>query len=271
MKELKIIEHNGARVLTTSQLAESYGATSEKISYNFNYNKSRYQEGKHFIALTGDEKRSFINRHEIQDGSKKAQTLYLWTEKGAWLHAKSLNTDQAWEVYEMLVDEYYRIKESTVNVHQLSPELQMFNKLFNTLAQQELEQKQLKAEVEQTKSEVNGIREIVALNTRNWRKDVNSILNNIAIKLGGYEQYKHIRNESYDLLEQRANCKLSIRVINKQKKMALEGVAKSKVDKVSKLDAIDDDKRLLEIYLAVVKEMAIKYRVDIPQTVEGTA
>jgi len=36
--------------------------------------------------------------------------LYLWTEKGAWLHAKSLNTDQAWDAYEALVDDYYRIK-----------------------------------------------------------------------------------------------------------------------------------------------------------------
>lgn len=33
--------------------------------------------------------------------------LYLWTEKGAFLHAKSLGTDKAWEVYEILVDSYF--------------------------------------------------------------------------------------------------------------------------------------------------------------------
>lgn len=111
MNQLQTIEQSGQRVLTTAQLAESYGATSEKISYNFNYNKERYKEGKHFIALAGEEKRDFVNHHEIQDGSKNAKVLYLWTEKGAWLHAKSLNTDQAWDAYEMLVDEYYKIIE----------------------------------------------------------------------------------------------------------------------------------------------------------------
>ena len=34
------------------------------------------------------------------------------TEKGAWLHAKSLNTDQAWEAYESLVDDYYRLTKN---------------------------------------------------------------------------------------------------------------------------------------------------------------
>jgi hypothetical protein len=111
MNQLKVIEQNNQRVLTTAQLAESYGASSEKVSYNFNYNKSRYTEGKHFIAITGDEKREFVNRHEIQDGAKNAKTLYLWTEKGAWLHAKSLNTDEAWDAYEKLVDEYYKLAE----------------------------------------------------------------------------------------------------------------------------------------------------------------
>ena len=35
---------------------------------------------------------------------KRTSHLYLWTEKGALLHAKSLNTDKAWEVYDYLVD-----------------------------------------------------------------------------------------------------------------------------------------------------------------------
>lgn len=38
---------------------------------------------------------------------RKASKLYLWTEKGAFLHAKSLNTDVAWEVYDKLVDSYF--------------------------------------------------------------------------------------------------------------------------------------------------------------------
>ncbi|UOQ85660.1 ORF6C domain-containing protein [Gracilibacillus salinarum] len=111
MTDLTIINYDGQRVLTTSQLAESYGTSSKVISKNFTRNQDRYTEGKHFIPLKGQEKHDFINRHQIDDGSRNAQVLYLWTEKGAWLHAKSLNTNQAWNVYEMLVDDYYNVKE----------------------------------------------------------------------------------------------------------------------------------------------------------------
>ena len=37
-----------------------------------------------------------------------ANKLYLWTEKGALLHAKSLGTDEAWDAYELLDYEYYK-------------------------------------------------------------------------------------------------------------------------------------------------------------------
>ncbi|MCY9681644.1 ORF6N domain-containing protein, partial [Paenibacillus larvae] len=59
----------------------------------------------------GQELKDFKATRQIDDNLKFAPILYLWTEKGAWMHAKSLNTDRAWEAYEMLVDEYYRIKD----------------------------------------------------------------------------------------------------------------------------------------------------------------
>lgn len=107
MNELQIIEYKNIRVLTTQQIAEAYGSDTRVISNNFNRNKERYIEGKHYICLEDGEKREFVDHHQIDDGSKKASKLYLWTEKGAFLHAKSLNTDVAWEVYDKLVDSYF--------------------------------------------------------------------------------------------------------------------------------------------------------------------
>ena len=43
--------------------------------------------------------------------------------------------------------------------------------------------------------------------------------------------------------------------------MADEGVSKSKRDKLNKVDVIQDDKKLIEIYMAIVKEYAIKNNV----------
>ena len=112
MRNLKVVEYKNIRVLTTQQLAEAYDADAKVVSNNYNRNRNRYEEGKHFVCLEGDEKRMFLNHHQIDDGSKNAVKVYLWTEKGAFLHAKSLNTDKAWEAYSDLIDGYYKQKDA---------------------------------------------------------------------------------------------------------------------------------------------------------------
>lgn len=107
MNELQITEHKGIRVLTTQQIAEAYGTNADVITKNFNRNKDRYIDGKHFICLKGEELKDFKANGQI-DLLPNVNTLYLWTEKGAFLHAKSLNTDTAWEVYDRLVDNYFQ-------------------------------------------------------------------------------------------------------------------------------------------------------------------
>ncbi|MCP1134378.1 ORF6C domain-containing protein [Paenibacillus polysaccharolyticus] len=116
MNQLKIIERKNQRVLTSAQLAEAYGTDYKTISNNFTRNKTRYTEGKHFILLVGEERREFLNNHQIDDSSKHAKHIYLWTMKGALLHAKSLGTDKAWEAYEGLVDDYFNKVERLQNM-----------------------------------------------------------------------------------------------------------------------------------------------------------
>lgn len=112
MHELKAIEANGQRVLTTKQIAEAYGTDPERIKLNYRYNKKRFIDGKHIIPIEGEELRHFKTRYQFDSSFKYAKSLYLWTEKGALLHAKSLNTDKAWEVYEYLVDYYFRAEDT---------------------------------------------------------------------------------------------------------------------------------------------------------------
>ena len=106
MNNLTVTEYKNIRVLTTQQIAEAYEPDTRIISNNFNRNKERYVEGKHFVCLDGEELKEFKTNHHF-DESSRINKLYLWTEKGAFLHAKSLNTDKAWEVYDRLVDEYF--------------------------------------------------------------------------------------------------------------------------------------------------------------------
>lgn len=122
MYKLQVIEHRNQRVLTTAQLAEAFGTAVQIVTNNFNRNRDRYSEQKHYVALRGEEKKHFLCENQIDFSNKDHSTLYLWTEKGAWMHAKSLNTDQAWDAYEMLVDDYYRQKKLILGVPRSLPE-----------------------------------------------------------------------------------------------------------------------------------------------------
>lgn len=104
----KIIERAGDRVLTTAQLAEAYETSKSTINTNFSRNKKRYVEGKHFFFLVGEDLRAFKKSLTNCKELSQVPQLYLWTERGALLHAKSLNTDKAWAVYDFLVEYYFR-------------------------------------------------------------------------------------------------------------------------------------------------------------------
>ena len=122
---IQVIEMQGLRVLTTAQLAECYETDTRHITDNFNNNKNRYEEGKHYICLKGGELRDFFANGDFQFANQsKIRTLYLWTERGALLHAKSLNTDKAWEVYDKLVETYFRAQKAQTVLQNLSPQLQ---------------------------------------------------------------------------------------------------------------------------------------------------
>lgn len=113
MNGLQVTEHRGIRVLTSKQIAEAYETTVDTIKVNFGRNREKYVQGKHYIELKGQELKDFKDKvTNCYAVGKRANVLYLWTEKGALLHAKSINTDKAWEVYDYLVDYYFRTKET---------------------------------------------------------------------------------------------------------------------------------------------------------------
>lgn len=105
------LTYKGLPVVTTEMLAKAYGCTAKSIQVNFANNRERFTEGKHFYSLTNGEIKDF-GLHSKSFGlqiSAKARHLTLWLERGAARHAKMLNTDQAWDVFEMLEETFFRV------------------------------------------------------------------------------------------------------------------------------------------------------------------
>lgn len=106
-----VITYRNQRVVTTESLASGYSTTAQNITNNFNRNKIRFVEGKHYFRIEGEEVENLRNSFSSVQISPKTRSLYLWTERGASRHAKMLETEQAWDFFEQLEDHYFNLRE----------------------------------------------------------------------------------------------------------------------------------------------------------------
>ena len=121
---LSPVTYKNTPVITTELLAKLYGTDTNNIKVNYTRNSDRFIEGKHFFKLMGDDLK--ILRVTLSNSqnpvSPKTRSLILWTERGAARHAKMLETDQAWEVFEKLEDCYFSQKGNSQEVATAKPQ-----------------------------------------------------------------------------------------------------------------------------------------------------
>lgn len=113
LENITRIEYHGQLVLTTAQLAEflstpDKAVTVQNLSANFKNNESRFISGKHYFKLEGAELAVFKNESKnFGIVTSKINALYLWTKRGVARHCKSVGTETAWDVFELLEDAYF--------------------------------------------------------------------------------------------------------------------------------------------------------------------
>ncbi len=266
--DLSVKEFSGQRVVTFKDIDMLHERVEGTAGRNFRDNKKHFVENEDYFLINGNELKDFKQTTNFVGSNAKELTLI--TESGYLMLVKSLQDDLAWKVQRELVNNYFRVKENVqaLNTSELSPELQMFNQIFRSLANNELEQKRLNAEIKEVKEEtkevkeeIQGIRDVVAINTStvSWREECRKLIVKMAHSLGGNKFIGDVNREVYDLMRTRLKCKLDVQLTNMRRRMADEGVCKSKRDKLNYLDVINRDSRLIEGYVAIVKELDIKY------------
>lgn len=178
--------------------------------------------------------------------------------------------------YFIAVEEKY--KQNALDVAQLSPELQMFNKIFQSVAQQQLEQKRQAEEISKQGEQIRQIEQTQTAiaetftkvdDTESFQHWVNNCITKIAespyFTNGSTRNMKYslARSESYERLMRKRNCRLDDRV-QRAKGRALEGrpdIKKAELQKINKLYVIANDKDLRPAYELVIKEMMMCYCV----------
>lgn len=147
-------------------------------------------------------------------------------------------------------------KTGSYQIAQPQTHLEVLQGAINQMVEQDKRMNQLEGQV-------NNISNIVSMTNVGWREKVKVILRKIAKNWTGVEPYRSVINLSYERLEERAGCKLDIRLNNRKERAIAQGMNKTYVSKINKLDVIAEEKRLVEIYIQVIKEMAIQFRVNI--------
>jgi mRNA-degrading endonuclease toxin of MazEF toxin-antitoxin module len=245
MNELVVVEHKGQRVLTTAQLAEKYGTEPRRISENYNRNCVHYSNGIHYFLLVGEALKEYKGKYANCGFAENLNQIYLWTEKGCLLHAKSLGTNKAWEVYEMLVDTYFRAKEQLPQ----TPIEALLLAVQNMAAQEK--------RINQLEDTQKTIKETIVYRPDNWRNEINKMFDRVA--RANDNRYRDMRAESYRILEERAGCDLEKRLDNLKDRKREAGSTMTEVNRTNKIDVIEADPKLREIYTAIIKELVIKY------------
>lgn len=103
--DLPVLNYRDHRVITTEYLAQLYGTETVRIRQNHVRNADRFEQDRHFFKIEGDELSSLKILGSKID--KHTTSIILWTERGAARHAKMLETDQAWNVFEKLESAYF--------------------------------------------------------------------------------------------------------------------------------------------------------------------
>lgn len=247
------------KTLTSLEVAEMVGRPHDNV----------LKDIRRIISQLGDVKsyESYFIESTYTNLQNREMPNFLLTKKGCELYSTRMTGEKGTQFAVAYIEKFNEmeshIKKNEIDTTQLSPELQMMNQMFQAVAKNELETQEAKRLATETNQKVNNISNIISMNNVEWRNKVNIIIKKIARNWSGVEPHQSVRNLSYERLEKRAGCNLEIRLNNRKERAACQGMTKSYVNKINKLDVIAENKRLVEIYIQVIKEMAIQFKVDI--------
>ena len=259
----------GEKVVLAKTIAEIHEVELKKVNELIKHNLDEFEEGIDILDLKDNglyqvplEELGFSNRD-----ISISKNIYILSEQGYFTLVSLMRTEKAKGLRKKFRREYFamrkQIKEQKpaciedliiMQAQSLKDMRQQVNQANNNA----LRANRLATEAQE---EVKSIKEVVSLDTTSWRSETQTLIAKIARNQGGFEHINLLKSESYELLNKRFGVNLDIRLTNKRRRMAEEGISKSKRDKLNYLDVIAEDRKLIEGYVAIVKDMAIKYGI----------
>lgn len=203
------------------------------------------------FAVEGEDYKVFFMGDENPSGGRPGKNYKLTAALAKKLALQAQN-ERGEEARNYYITVETKSAELAASLQNLSPEVKA---LINLEINQQKMQKQLETQQETIAS----IKESVIERAPDevWRKNVANQIARIAKMTN--RRYEDVWNESYELLQSRGRCNLEARVRFRKARLLDEGACKTKINGVRKLDCIEDEPRLKEIFAGIVRDMSIRY------------
>ncbi|MCX0403445.1 ORF6N domain-containing protein [Clostridium perfringens] len=258
----------GQKVMLAKTIAQVHNMELSKLNELINSNLKEFENEVDILDLIGIlDRDTYIKNQLLKCGYTKQSlgstvgkegNIYLLSQRGyvKLVAMMSNSNEKKWEVMNYLIDDYFSMKAEQKNdFENLSPELQMSYNLLRAMEKQEKRTRKLEEDVSQIKDVM-----LSKSNTKNWRKTCKDTLVKTAAKMGGVNEYLgDLYTLSYTWLEERLHISLDKRLHNARKRMIKQGATKTEAEKLNALDIIENDKKLIEPYIQIVKEIGVKY------------
>lgn len=243
---------------------DSEGMTTAKKLYEFlELNPSNYSKwcksnivGNQF-ATENEDYWVFVLKEENSLGGRPTTDYKLTAHFAKKLSVKG-NSEKAEQAREYFTTVEEKVKQKAIDISQLSPELKMFNTIFQSVAQQQLEQKRQAEQINKVEQTVDNMKEIFTEPIGDWKAEINSRVREISIKSN--IDYQTLYNQLYGELETTAHCSLKRLQDNKKKRMEKAGNTKTAIKQETiKIAIIYEKPQLKAIFENIVKKYAMSY------------
>lgn len=158
---------NNDRVVTANEIAQLHNREIKRVNEQLEHNIDRFKVGVDFHILSRLEAKVDFNDFEKYFTSPRQNEIYLYTEKGYLKLTKTFTDDLSWDIQDMLIDNYFRMKEIKEKVENNVPvvpndfaKLEIMENMIHFMKEQNSATRMLNKRVENIESFVDKFRNI---------------------------------------------------------------------------------------------------------------
>ena len=248
--EVNVIIENGTTMTDSRNISENFGKRHDHVLRDIeNIKKDLPNFGEMFWE------------GEMLDSYGRPQKVYYMNRDGFSLLAMGFTGPKALEWKIKYITAFNKLEKSIKLLNNqdrsdLSPNTQTLYLMLDSIAEQERRINQVEKKVDDTVGDLKTIIEAIK-SEANWRQGINNKIGQIVAAKGSTWEVEYPL--LYRELETRARCDLAARKRNWIRRMLERGSTKTKANKTRKIDVIEDDPKLKEIFSKIVAENIIMY------------